>query len=523
MEETIIHQVDFAWAILGSVGGAYGLVKLLGHLHKQAGRDLFFLLAVFVLYPWAIAFMHHAPFDKGLVYALCEFVTPLYALCVLRLLRVSDEQLRWFRLGSLSIAAGLAALAITNPWHGQFALFEVPLAGEPNHMLDYQSPGIGALLTMIFAGIVVTAMALIAAVRIARSKFSVPYFFMAVILPMAMLCDMFFSADSNLVQQYGVSPFVLTTTITLFSFSFWLRRDITHYVLPLTHAKLLELMPDAMVNVDRNGSVIDCNSAFVKLTGQANAKLAYQPLESFLPDISFLLDDSITHHTVGLRVDGTLRHFDLRIDSLASKGSRPGDKMIMFRDVTEHILAYHDLQNSERKLHAANSELARLSTTDVLTGLRNRRYFQDQLEQKMNELARGATAFGLLSIDIDHFKAINDTHGHQAGDFVLTQVSRVLESQCRLADSLARMGGEEFMVLVASCEKDELLGTAERFRMVVQNHNVYLDDGTHVAVTISIGAALSRSSETMGELMQRVDQRLYAAKHAGRNLSVVSA
>ena len=136
---------------------------------------------------------------------------------------------------------------------------------------------------------------------------------------------------------------------------------------------------------------------------------------------------------------------------------------------------------------------------------------------------RGGNPIGLLSIDIDHFKSINDTHGHQSGDEVLTQVSRILESQCRAADTLARVGGEEFMVLLATDKSGELEVAAERFRDSVQRHEFAIGGNEALKVTVSIGATLSRRSDKLRELLHRVDERLYEAKRRGRNVSVTSS
>ena len=136
---------------------------------------------------------------------------------------------------------------------------------------------------------------------------------------------------------------------------------------------------------------------------------------------------------------------------------------------------------------------------------------------------RGGQPIGLLSIDIDHFKRVNDTYGHQAGDEILTEVSRILETQCRAADTLARVGGEEFMVLLATDRSGQLEVAAERFRDSVQSHRFSIGGRKPLKVTVSIGATLSRRSDTLRELQRRVDQRLYEAKRLGRNVSVTSS
>ena len=467
--------------------------------------------------------MHYEPFDKGLVYGICVFMIPLYSVCVMRWVGFSGAKLSWYRGVICAVAAGLSIFALTNPWHGEFALFEVALPGEPNHMLDYQQPGIGLYLTEIYSSLVVAGTALIGGLRIARSHFSGSSLVLAVLMPLIALDSMLSSAVTNILLQYEINPFVLLTTIVLYYFSFWPTSKSSRSVLPITHTKLLELMPDAVVNLDDGGKVVDCNAAFEQIVGRTTADAINKPLHSMLPQMDFLADETIRQHTMTLSQDGSARHYDLRIRPLDSDGSSTSSKVIMFRDITERVLAYLDLQNSERRLHAANNELLRLSTTDSLTGLRNRRYFLEHVEQEMERLARNGEFFGVLSLDIDHFKSINDTHGHPVGDFVLTQVARALEAECRAEDTLARTGGEEFMVLLTQCDQMGLTVAAERFRLGVQNLDLCLDDGSTLNVTVSVGATLSQTSDTMRELFFRVDQQLYLAKRRGRNLSVASA
>ena len=474
--------------------------------------------------------MHIEPFDKGLVYFFCEFIIPLYALAVLRLMGFGDQELKLFRRCALIFTAGLAIFALTNPWHGQFAVFDVPTPGQPNHMLDYAIPGIGIHLTSVFAGVLVTATALIAALRIARSRAIASHVFIAVAIPLAALAAYFNSALWNLLEQNQINPFFVCTNLALTFVSICAMRKTSMSVLPIAHTKLIDLMPDPIANVCGAGTVVDCNPAFAKLVGRSSEQIIDQPFADMLPDTGFMKEEGLEHHLLSLVASddaSTLNkktlHFDLLITPVENSRWEKGDRLIHFRNVTDQTSAYHRLQDSERRLHEVNEELARLSTTDPLTGLHNRRHFQDHLDYEMEKYMRGGQPIGLLSIDIDHFKRVNDTYGHQAGDEILTEVSRILETQCRAADTLARVGGEEFMVLLATDRSGQLEVAAERFRDSVQSHRFSIGGRKPLKVTVSIGATLSRRSDTLRELQRRVDQRLYEAKRLGRNVSVTSS
>jgi len=166
-----------------------------------------------------------------------------------------------------------------------------------------------------------------------------------------------------------------------------------------------------------------------------------------------------------------------------------------------------------------NDELRVLATTDFLTGLPNRREFMGRLAEEQGRLQReiGACAAVLL-LDIDHFKRINDEHGHAAGDAVLRQLAALMRDGQRKIDMLGRIGGEEFAFLLPGTELDAAAVFAERLRQRVAGTPIRLDDGTLLAVTVSIGIAAMEERYPGGDqALVRADQALYRAKRGGRN------
>lgn len=164
----------------------------------------------------------------------------------------------------------------------------------------------------------------------------------------------------------------------------------------------------------------------------------------------------------------------------------------------------------KRELHAV-SELVRV---DSLTGLHNRRAFDEHLPREVARSQRLGEPFCLLMIDIDHFKRLNDTYGHPAGDAVLRSVARAIAGCTRPSDLVARYGGEEFAVVLSGIDSGQALAVAERIRRQV----ALAESGQH-RVTVSIGVAQYRPSggDDAEQLLSRADQALYAAKHGGRN------
>ena len=181
----------------------------------------------------------------------------------------------------------------------------------------------------------------------------------------------------------------------------------------------------------------------------------------------------------------------------------------------------HTLPTSDAKepdyLQSVIDALVDISSKDPLTGLANRRSFEVALARELDRVARSGDPALLLTLDIDHFKRVNDGHGHGAGDEVLRRVARLLRASCRDTDHVARMGGEEFAVLLPDTSEEGAGVLAEHLLQQVRA----LDLDTVVPglrVTVSMGLAVVASgSDAPDDVMLRLDQALYAAKRAGRN------
>ncbi len=172
----------------------------------------------------------------------------------------------------------------------------------------------------------------------------------------------------------------------------------------------------------------------------------------------------------------------------------------------------------KREIHAAMRRMAELSTQDELTGVYNRRYFTGALEREVSRAKRYETDLALCMMDLDHFKRINDTYGHAAGDMVLSEIGRMLKENFRESDLVCRYGGEEFDVIVPNTGPEEVRVACERFREMVAGHT-FQYDSSQFQMTVSVGFAGLRSSKAQSadELVVLADQTLYQVKEAGRN------
>lgn len=183
----------------------------------------------------------------------------------------------------------------------------------------------------------------------------------------------------------------------------------------------------------------------------------------------------------------------------------------------EHLAAVVSACIENARLH---EHIKLVGLRDALTGINNRRFFDQRLNEEVSRAIRGKTPLSCLFIDLDYFKRINDHHGHQAGDAVLKQVSKLLDDRLRQTDVLARYGGEEFVILLADTQQNDAALIAEQIRDRVDKARFAIPSGKTVQVTLSIGLATMTPQGTIKDgrqLVAAADQAVYAAKLSGRN------
>ena len=166
-----------------------------------------------------------------------------------------------------------------------------------------------------------------------------------------------------------------------------------------------------------------------------------------------------------------------------------------------------------------NAQLKINATIDSLTGLKNRRSYDEEAPLEWERANRLRKPFVLVMVDIDHFKRVNDTYGHAAGDTVLVLVAQQLKNSIRQYDSVYRFGGEEFVVMIKECTLPEIVTITERIRATIEGLDINLPDGSTLKITASFGVASHDHEEpgSLDELLQVADKLLYQAKNEGRN------
>ena len=296
-------------------------------------------------------------------------------------------------------------------------------------------------------------------------------------------------------------------------------------------SRLLEDALDAVIIIDEQCRICYINGAMQTLSGYASGELLGQTLNGLLPDaVAAQHDDMVLAYIRSSRTSsvlGKIREFAIRHRSAQMIPIEMKALDLGMVDGMRYFGAFLLDVRERRELAAKNAsllaQLEQQALQDALTSLPNRRAYEAQAEQAMARAARGGG--GVLAVgvaDLDHFKKINDRHGHAVGDAVLRTVARVLRDTGRVTDVAARLGGEEFGLLFPDATLAQARKVAERIRAAVAAAPTRLPDGTALHVTMSIGVAALGPGSTLDAAMSEADRALYQAKHQGRN-QVVAA
>ena len=288
------------------------------------------------------------------------------------------------------------------------------------------------------------------------------------------------------------------------------------------YRELLDRLDDCVYFVDRDRRLLFWNKAAEELTGFARSDVVGRrcpdnilchadvngrvlcsdscPLEHVMATGKSDEVDVFLHHKDGHRMPVRVKSFPI-----LDKQGRAVGAVEVFNDRTARI------EQTERI-----KELERLALVDQLTRLPNRRHFDEHLGHRLAEWQRHGRPFGVLMMDVDLFKQVNDECGHLLGDAILKLVARTLQANCRSFDIVARWGGEEFGAIISHVNAQQMVVVAEKFRAMVAASDLRLPDQA-LGITISVGAAAAQADDTAMTLLKRADQALYQAKHEGRN------
>ena len=286
--------------------------------------------------------------------------------------------------------------------------------------------------------------------------------------------------------------------------------------------EIVSLLPDPAFILSSDGRYVDYLGGVDHDSYHDGRPLVGQSLKDVLPEAKakwFIeqINLSLAMHQV------RVVEYDLdveEVDGVIPKGPvgmlHFEGKIVPLKSLFEGQRAVLWLTRNITRRYKLEQKLRSLSETDALTGLYNRRYMQDMLTSYLKRQRHQRRLGALVFLDVDYFKVINDTYGHPVGDRVLCQLSERIEKQLRDKDIAARIGGEEFALLLPQTRLDEAIQVAERVRMAIARQPVQAEEHS-LSLTISAGVTLLREGDCVSSALSRADKALYQAKTLGRN------
>jgi diguanylate cyclase (GGDEF)-like protein len=436
----------------------------------------------------------------------------------------------------------LAAVA-TNPWHQLFINGGRVVGSDPVELDWHRGPLFWAHTAYSYVVLAIAILVLAGgwarAPRAFRRQMSSAL--------AASLVPLLFNAVNQFqlidVGRLDLTPIAFTVTGVLFAWALFRQQLLD--LIPVARDGVIDTMGDGVVIVDRYGRVADLNPAAAALFGRGGGRLGLVAVGDSATDVftgwpGVLPLSGDRQHEV--RVGAGSGIVDVRVTRLLDRVGRAAGHLLVLRDVTES-------RQAERALAAANAvlrdqlveierlraELEQQAIRDALTGLFNRRYLDEMLVRELARAAREEYPVSIALLDVDHFKSVNDTFGHAAGDRMLVAIGGLLTGGVRAGDVACRYGGEELLVVLPNAGRDIAAARAEQWREMcadlrvsagpedIPGEETHDEDRRDISVTLSIGVATFPGDGTdAATLLAAADRALYAAKAGGRNRVVTA-
>jgi len=494
------------WAFLAS-----GVISLLaaawvwGSRKRPGGPSVIGLLVASAVWALAVVFEDSATSvaDKILwskVSYLGIISAPVLYLLVALQLAFRRPVGRRLTLG-LWIAPVLAlVLTWTNDWHG-LIWSDVTIEGGSNYAVYHRGPAFWANIIVMYSYIMVGAVMLVSEALRSRRVFRAQAMAILLAVPMPWL--------ASVAYMFRIGPFPnLDTTPIFFSFSSMVIGYVVHHLrftdlMPAAHDAVFQSLDDGLVVIDLEGRIVDMNVSAARILDLGSTI----PVGAQADAVSVLLTEGVPQRAELRTAIGGTRHVAVRRLPLSHTVSHRRGWVVVLQDVTLRTAM-------EEELKVKTSELECMVLTDVLTGLPNRRHIAQLLESELARVTRYEVPVCLAICDADHFKLINDEHGHGVGDKVLIAVGQALKDGARDSDTAGRFGGEEFVVFFPHTRLPEAVLAMERLRRRVSAHVM---STTGLKLTLSAGVSELRKGDTPDAVLGRADRNLYRAKDLGRD------
>lgn len=429
-----------------------------------------------------------------------------------------------------------------------------------NYVLLFIIPFINILLVWFVPGVIFRSIGLVYKNDLAVVQFergigfwvSTAYSYTVIVLSFYLLTVSYRYANSFFKRQYrwvlagsflpfGLSFFSQVTSsrlsdLDMSAISFGISGVVYAYailrhqlmdLIPIARSHLIEKMSDGVLVLDAQGRIVDVNPSMKSFLEKDPASL----IGRYVSEILEIWNESTEHLLTGLETRTELRlpnkpsrYLDLRVTPLYDDDHALSGRLIIFRDVTDRKEVEKDLRYAMDRMQTQlieigilQSQLREQAIRDALTNLFNRRYLEETLERELARAAREIYPLCIVMMDIDHFKNVNDTYGHEAGDLVLKTLAETVTKQSRQGDFVCRFGGEEFVLVMPNITIDVAKERVNSLHKSISSLNIPFGR-FNLNVTVSMGiSCYPLHGETKDALMRAADKALYTAKDLGRN------
>ena len=446
---------------------------------------------------------------------------------------VGAGKIKWRTTGRLLLVGlvpiALVAVGMLNPAHLYYTGFAAHAVGPDTFYIGQPGPLYWAfnavMYTYILTGMFVTMRVALRSQSVRRTQ--------AVIV----LAGWAFPFVTSVAFRAGIGPlgiFDATPVAIMITAAVWfvaLLRGRLLDIVPLARDELVQQMDDGFVVLDANDRIADTNRAAERLAHVTAKQVRGKEAAAILGRFQGVATSFHSHGDEGrsvqvpVSVDGDVRYIDFSVRSLAVGLGNPDAHLVTLHDVTDlkRLKELNDeLEASLREINVLKEQLQEQAIRDPLTTLYNRRFLDDSLVREIARAQRSAVPVAFLMLDIDHFKQVNDTYSHAAGDATLRAVSQVLLAGARAGDTVARYGGEEFVVVMPDSCRADAFGRAEQIRTRIGETIVHFGTTTF-SVHVSIGVAeFPSDGTTAAEAIAAADRAMYRGKESGRNKTVVA-
>jgi diguanylate cyclase (GGDEF)-like protein/PAS domain S-box-containing protein len=344
-----------------------------------------------------------------------------------------------------------------------------------------------------YALLLLAAFILLSSVRNSPRTYRQQLVFLLVAGALPFIGNAFYLAGFKLFGDVDPTPliFVLSGTVVVYALFRYRLLNLT----PIAYQAVFDSLPDSIIVLNPKDEIVDANPSAEVILGKNKHTLIGNTIQSLFPNWAELMEQYETTGQISLRYGNSFKHLEVRVAQL--RNSR--------KDFVGYVLIAQDV--SERKAYQEQAN------RDPLTNIANRRAFQQEGAELLEHAKAEGSGLALLYLDLDKFKPVNDTYGHEVGDLLLQKVAIRLKETLRATDLLARIGGDEFVLMLHNTEGNSLAEVCNRLASDLQRP--FIVSGKHLSVGVSIGIALYPTHGTeLDELLKHADTAMYEAKHS---------